>query len=81
MPLGSVDGVTLGARADFDDSPARIYPSQAWLGRVLERLWRSPATARARWSQGPLGYPVKAPRPAPMTARGSAASSIWACAP
>src|SRR6185295_3722803 len=25
MPLGSLDGITLGARADFDDQPATIY--------------------------------------------------------
>src|ERR1700742_2926832 len=35
MPLGSLDGITLGARADFDDKPAAIYPSTAWLGRVV----------------------------------------------
>src|SRR6185503_3799863 len=25
MPLGSLDGISLGARADFDDRPACIY--------------------------------------------------------
>src|ERR1700753_3370406 len=34
MPLGNLDGISLGARADFDDKPACIYPSRAWLGRV-----------------------------------------------
>src|ERR1700684_3904958 len=32
MPLGTLDGVTLGARADFDNQPAVIFPSAAWLG-------------------------------------------------
>src|ERR1700712_2901346 len=36
MPLGSLDGISLGARADFDDRPAAIYPCKAWLGRVLD---------------------------------------------
>src|SRR2546421_4124740 len=27
MPLGSLDGISLGARADFEDRPACIYPS------------------------------------------------------
>src|ERR1700748_2953164 len=36
MPLGSLDGMTLGARADFDNSPAVIFPSRAWLGRVVD---------------------------------------------
>src|ERR1700735_1578444 len=35
MPLGPLDGITLGARADFDDRPAAIYPSTGWLGRVI----------------------------------------------
>src|ERR1700735_317342 len=35
MPLGRLDGITLGARADFDDKPASIYPCTAWLGRVV----------------------------------------------
>src|SRR6185436_12035653 len=35
MPLGTLDGVSLGARADFQDSAASIYPTRAWLGRVL----------------------------------------------
>src|SRR6185503_1951849 len=35
MPLGSLDGIALGARADFEDKPFCIYPSRAWLGRVV----------------------------------------------
>src|SRR6202142_3809531 len=35
MPLGSLDGITLGARADFEDRPFSIYPCRAWLGRVV----------------------------------------------
>src|SRR5215475_1451643 len=34
MPLGPLDGISLGARADFEDRPASIYPTKAWLGRV-----------------------------------------------
>src|ERR1051325_10582777 len=36
MPLGPLEGIALGARADFDDRPATIRPSSAWLGRVLD---------------------------------------------
>src|ERR1700759_633915 len=36
MPLGPLDGITLGARADFEDSPPAINPSKAWLGRVVD---------------------------------------------
>src|ERR1700743_538292 len=38
MPLGNLDGMSLAARADFDDKPAVIYPSKAWLGRPAHRL-------------------------------------------
>src|ERR1700759_5217225 len=34
MPLGPLDGIPLGPRADFYDPPASLYPSTAWLGRV-----------------------------------------------
>ena len=36
MPLGPLDGITLGARADFEDQPPSICPSKAWLGRVVD---------------------------------------------
>src|SRR5688572_7791 len=36
MPLGPLEGITLGARADFEDQPAVIHPSAAWLGRVVD---------------------------------------------
>src|SRR3569833_3750575 len=36
MPLGNLDGITLGARADFEDRPAAIFPATSWLGRVID---------------------------------------------
>src|SRR6201996_2633834 len=36
MPLGPLDGITLGARADFEDRPPAIFPSKSWLGRVVD---------------------------------------------
>src|SRR5580693_9701991 len=41
MPLGALDGVSLGARADFDDRAALIYPSRNWLGRVVDAFGRA----------------------------------------
>ncbi|MEJ0043933.1 MAG: hypothetical protein WDM81_17725 [Rhizomicrobium sp.] len=52
MPLGSLDGMTLGARADFDNQPATIFPSRAWLGRVVDGFETRP-TARARSTAAP----------------------------
>src|ERR1700750_2393178 len=34
MPLGPLEGISLGARADFFDKPAQIFPCREWLGRV-----------------------------------------------
>jgi flagellum-specific ATP synthase len=36
MPLGNLDGISLAARADFEEQGGAIYPSQAWLGRALD---------------------------------------------
>jgi len=63
MPLGALDGVTLGARADFDDQPQMIFPSTAWLGRVLDAFGR-PADGKGPLPHGKIGYPVKTQAPA-----------------
>jgi flagellum-specific ATP synthase len=68
MPLGSLDGMTLGARADFDDRPAAIYPSTAWLGRVVDGFG-APADGKGPLPQGAKAYPLKAAPPA-ATVRG-----------
>jgi flagellum-specific ATP synthase len=62
MPLGALDGVTLGARADFDDRALFIYPSRAWLGRVLNAFGEA-ADGKGPLVHGQIGYPVKAPAP------------------
>ncbi len=68
MPLGSLDGITLGARADFEDRPASIYPSKAWLGRVIDGFGQ-PVDGKGALPQGTIAYPIKAPPP-PATLRG-----------
>ena len=62
MPLGALDGVSLGARADFDDRPALIYPSRAWLGRVLDAFGR-PVDGKGMLPLGQVGYPLRAQAP------------------
>jgi flagellum-specific ATP synthase len=62
MPLGPLDGITLGARADFDDRPAAIYPSTGWLGRVVNGFG-APMDGKGPLPQGPIAYPIKAPPP------------------
>ena len=68
MPLGSLDGITLGARADFEDRPAAIYPSKAWLGRVIDGFGQ-PVDGKGVLPQGTTAYAIKA-APPPATRRG-----------
>jgi flagellum-specific ATP synthase len=68
MPLGSLDGIALGARADFDDRPASIYPSTAWLGRVIDGF-AAPLDGKGPLPHGRKAYPLRA-APPPATARG-----------
>jgi len=63
MPLGSLEGMSLSARADFDDKPAVIYPSKAWLGRVLD-AFAQPQDGRGILPLGSIAYPLKAQAPA-----------------
>ncbi|MBN9554110.1 MAG: flagellar protein export ATPase FliI [Alphaproteobacteria bacterium] len=62
MPLGPLDGITLGARADFENKPASIYPSKAWLGRVVNGFGEA-IDGGAPLPQGALAYPLKAAPP------------------
>src|SRR5471030_697281 len=68
MPLGVLDRITLGARADFDDRPASIYPSKAWLGRVIDGFGE-PMDGKGPLPLGMIPYALKAPPP-PATRRG-----------
>ena len=65
MPLGPLDGITLGARADFEDSPASIYPSRGWLGRVVNGFGEA-MDGKGPLPQGTQPYPIKAPPPDAM---------------
>ena len=62
MPLGPLDGITLGARADFENKPACIYPSKAWLGRVLNGFGEA-IDGAGPLPQGAIAYPLKAAPP------------------
>jgi flagellum-specific ATP synthase len=65
MPLGPLDGISLGARADFEDSPVSIYPSKAWLGRVIDGFGEA-MDGKGALPQGTIAYPLKAPPPDAM---------------
>jgi len=62
MPLGNLEGMSLSARADFEDKPAVIYPSTAWLGRVLN-AFAEPEDGKGPLPQGTTAYSLKAQAP------------------
>jgi flagellum-specific ATP synthase len=62
MPLGPLEGIALGARADFEDRPAVIRPSTAWLGRVVDGFGNA-MDGKGPLAQGTRAYPLKAPPP------------------
>ncbi len=62
MPLGPLEGIALGARADFEDRPAVIRPSAAWLGRVIDGFG-NPMDDKGPLPLGPQAYPLKAAPP------------------
>ena len=62
MPLGPLEGIALGARADFEDRPAAIRPSAAWLGRVIDGFGHA-MDGKGPLPQGPKPYPLKAAPP------------------
>jgi flagellum-specific ATP synthase len=62
MPLGPLEGIALGARADFEDQPVAIRPSSAWLGRVVDGFGNA-MDGKGPLPQGPQSYPLKAAPP------------------
>jgi flagellum-specific ATP synthase len=62
MPLGPLEGIALGDRADFEDQPAVIRPSSAWLGRVVDGFG-NPMDGKGPLPQGLKAYPLKAAPP------------------
>ena len=74
MPLGPLEGIALGARADFENKPACIYPSRAWLGRVLNGFGE-PMDGLGLLPQGRIAYPLKA-SPPPATVRGRVGAKL-----
>jgi flagellum-specific ATP synthase len=79
MPLGNMDGMSLSARADFDEKPAVIYPSKAWLGRVIDAFGEA-RDGKGVLPQGSKPYSLKAQAPA-AHARGRVGAKLDLCSP
>ncbi len=69
LPYGDLQGVAAGARADLRAGQFRLFPGDAWRGRIIDGLGR-PVDGRGPLSPGPVARPVKAlPPPAAARAR------------
>ena len=58
MPFGALDGVGLGCRALVAGDQAMIYPTDAWLGRVVNALGE-PVDGKGPLPKGPHGTPIR----------------------
>ncbi len=58
MSLGAVEGVGLGSRVFIESAAAKVYPSDAWLGRVVDALGR-PVDGQGPLLKGNRGVMVR----------------------
>ena len=63
MPYDNLDGVGIGCKAYFVESEPVVYPSHAWLGRVVNALGE-PIDGKGPIPQGPQAQLLKANPPA-----------------
>jgi len=62
MPFAGLDGVGLGCKAEVVTSEPVIYPSEDWLGRVLDAMG-APADGGPKMREGDAGYRLRASPP------------------
>jgi flagellum-specific ATP synthase len=62
MPFGQLQGVTLGARATFEDKLNAIHPSSSWLGRVINAFGH-PIDGKGALERGLQPYLLRAAPP------------------
>ena len=69
MPFGPLDGVSLGCRVEVGASEPVIYPTEGWLGRVVN-AFGEPLDGKGPLPSGNLSYPVQnEPPPAHLRQR------------
>lgn len=62
MPFGSVDGIGTGCEVEVGASQPVIYPTDAWLGRVINSFGRA-VDHKGTLPAGTVAYPVHADPP------------------
>ena len=69
LPFGSIEGVRLGCKAVFAGHDGQAYPTEGWLGRVVNAKGE-PIDGKGPLPRGGLGYLLKgAPLPAHLRDR------------
>jgi flagellum-specific ATP synthase len=69
LPFGPLSGVRLGCKAVFKRSDGAVYPSEAWLGRVINADGE-PIDGKGPMARGTEAFPLKqVPLPAHQRAR------------
>jgi flagellum-specific ATP synthase len=64
MPFGTLDGIGVGCRAEVAEARPSVFPSEAWLGRVVNAMGE-PVDGKGPLPRGPVAVPVRnAPPPA-----------------
>ena len=58
LPFGPVNGVRLGCRAVFKSHDGAVYPSEAWLGRVINAN-AEPIDGKGVLQRGASAYPLR----------------------
>jgi flagellum-specific ATP synthase len=58
LPYAPLEGIGVGCRAWVDSAEAAIFPTNAWLGRVINGLGDS-VDGKGPLPMGPLGHPVR----------------------
>ena len=68
MPFGALDGVGIGCRAEVAEHAAVVYPSEHWLGRVVNAMGE-PVDGLGPLPNGRLPYPMRTQPPPAHTRR------------
>ncbi len=62
MPFGSLDGIGMGCQAEVSTAEPAIYPTEAWLGRVIN-AFGEPTDGKGPLPLGDVAYPIRAAPP------------------
>lgn len=62
LPFGSLDGIGVGAHAEVQSLSPAVFPSNAWLGRVVNAMGE-PIDGKGPIAQGAVPYNFRSPPP------------------